>query len=84
MKKTRKKAILQIVNSLLDDKNIQIKECEEEIYNYLDSILFVSLIIKLEEEFKINLSDEDFIMDKFSTINKIDNLIEKYLSISDC
>lgn len=37
----------------------------------MDSIAFITLVIKLEDAFGIEISDEWLIMEKFSTVEKI-------------
>lgn len=42
----------------------------------LDSLNFVRLIVLLEQEFGVSFHDELLIVDHFSTIEKIKNLVE--------
>jgi acyl carrier protein len=44
----------------------------------LNSITSIELIVKLEDEFDIAISDDDLIIDNVCTINKIVQLLEKY------
>lgn len=44
----------------------------------LNSITSIELIVKLEDEFNIAISDDDLIIDNVCTINKIIQLLEKY------
>ncbi len=44
----------------------------------LNSISCIELIVKLEQENEITISDEDLLIDNVCTINSIYNLLEKY------
>jgi len=44
----------------------------------LNSLSSIELVVKLEEEFNISISDEDLIIDNVSTINNIEALLKKY------
>lgn len=50
-----------------------------DITEVFDSIQFVTLIIKLEEEFDIEIDSDDFEAEKFRSIKDIAELIETYL-----
>lgn len=44
----------------------------------LDSINVIYVIGAIEEEFGFSFADEDLLIDKFETINKIVEMIKKY------
>ncbi|MHA7581393.1 acyl carrier protein [Paenibacillus sp. OK003] len=45
----------------------------------LDSIVTIKLIINLEVKFDIQIEDDDLLIENFSTLNKISNLLsQKY------
>ncbi|MDP4094930.1 MAG: acyl carrier protein [Bacillota bacterium] len=46
----------------------------------LNSISCIDLIVKLEEENGISISDEDLLIDNVCTINNIGNLLKRYIS----
>lgn len=60
------------------EKNIQ--GMDEDLLDKLDSIEFVSLIVEIETEFLIEIDDNDYELEKMSTVNKIAELVEKYLN----
>ena len=43
----------------------------------LDSIQMIELITRLEDEFSIELDDEDFDFEVFSTINSLTNFVQE-------
>lgn len=49
----------------------------------LDSIYTVSLLVLLEEKYHIEFTDNDFLLDKFSTLNEIKSMVEKRLKNID-
>lgn len=53
---------------------------DTDLRNYgLNSITSIELIVKLEDEFNISISDDDLIIDNVCTVNKIVQLLEKYV-----
>lgn len=42
----------------------------------LDSINAIELIVRLEEEFEIEVDDDDLLIDNINTINKLISIIE--------
>ena len=71
----QKKKINQIINKLLES---DISNYDMDFRDKLDSLKIVTLIIEIEEQYGIMISDEDFDIEKISTINKICDLINKY------
>ncbi|HDR3523489.1 hypothetical protein C1N66_33165 (plasmid) [Bacillus cereus] len=73
-----KKLVIKTLETVLErkivlDPNINLKD------EGLDSLKTIELIVSLEEEFDIQIDDEDLIIDNFLTIGKMFNLlIEKY------
>ncbi len=49
----------------------------------LDSINVVYIIGALEDEFGFTFADEDLLLIKFETFNKIEKLIKSYISVSE-
>lgn len=44
----------------------------------IDSLRYVELVLVLEEEYSIQIEDEDLIIENFETIDKIIDLINSY------
>lgn len=45
----------------------------------LDSITTISLIILIEEHFNIELDDEDLLFENYSSVERITQMIKKYV-----
>ena len=52
---------------------------EEDITVFLDSLMFVLLIVEIENKFGIEINDDDFDLSKMTSINDISSLIGTYL-----
>lgn len=78
----RRSNVINILSEALDvDINVlsQIGD-DEDICPYgLDSIKGIQAIVLLEEEFHIELDDEDLLIENVNTINKIKKTFEKYI-----
>ena len=73
------KKIYEIMKEVFgEEKNIQ--GLDEDLLAPLDSIEFVSLIVEIETEFLIEIDDQDYELEKMSTVNKIAELVERYLN----
>lgn len=75
----KKNEIVEIVSELLQIEDI------DEIYSTkdlreigMDSILFIQLVIEIENKLNIELDDEDLLIDNFLTIDSIMNMVDKY------
>lgn len=78
----KEKIIKVLAQTLRLDINVIEKYGENENLTSLliKSITTIQLIIKLEEEFDIEIAEEDLNLENFDTINKITTLLEgKYL-----
>ncbi|MBJ7930798.1 hypothetical protein JDS81_16060 [Bacillus cereus group sp. N31] len=81
----KEKIIKVLAQTLRLDINVIEKYGENENLTSLlvKSITTIQLIIKLEEEFDIEIAEEDLNLENFDTINKINTLLEgKYLLAS--
>ncbi len=68
--------IREIVTTLLGtvvDDDVELKSVG------MDSMMFVSLIVCLEEQFLIEIPDEFFLMEKMKTIREIGEIINETL-----
>lgn len=45
----------------------------------MDSMNFIRLVVNLEEQFDIEIKDEDITLANFSSVNSILNIVENYL-----
>ncbi|WES35402.1 phosphopantetheine-binding protein [Ruminiclostridium papyrosolvens DSM 2782] len=78
----RRSDIINILSKALDvDINVlsQIGD-DEDIGQYgLESIRGIQAMVLLEDEFDIELIDEDLLFENINTINKIKKTFEKYI-----
>lgn len=64
--------IIKIVRVILDNESIGTEDADKELMEFgLDSLLFIRMLILLEEELHIKIPEESIFMDKMNTINKI-------------
>jgi len=72
------------VKELLSDLSIDWDSSPEidndtDLRNFgLNSITSIELIVKLEDEYEIAISDDDLIIDNVCTVNRIVQLLSKY------
>lgn len=45
----------------------------------MDSMNFIRLVVELEDQFDIEVDDEDIILENFETVNNICSILSKYL-----
>lgn len=73
--------IVEILNQNLDyNKDLVPKNYTEEFGEHLTSIEFVTFIVEVESAFDIEINDDDFELKNMDTVEKIANLITKYLA----
>ncbi|MGB7606337.1 MAG: acyl carrier protein [Lutisporaceae bacterium] len=76
----------QIISSLaevlgVDRQNLEnIGENESLRLLGLNSIRAIEIIVRLEQEFDIEVSDEDLFIDNIDTLEKVKILIDKYIA----
>lgn len=67
--------IIQLLQVCLDVETIPFSD---DMQLNLDSIQAIKLLVSIEEQFQIQISDEDYSFDHFESIGTIVNLLEKY------
>ncbi|MBR0232470.1 MAG: HAD-IIIC family phosphatase [Synergistaceae bacterium] len=80
-----KKEISGIISNLLNINQEEIDKINDDtnLIDYgLTSILFIKLIVSLENAFKIEFNDSDLVMSKFETVNNILDIVERYCNNS--
>lgn len=73
-------SIRKILSDLeIDRDSLQEIGNDADLRNFgLNSITSIELIVKLEDEFNIAITDDDLIIDNVCTIDRIIQLLEKY------
>lgn len=70
--------LLKIINELLENnEKITINKDESLINLGMDSIAFINLVVIIEDTFKIEIEEEELLMENFLTINSIENLLKR-------
>jgi len=70
-----------IVSRLKSEEKIRTLEYETKLLSLgIDSILALSILVEIEEEFDIEIDDSDLNMDKIQNINSFAELIDSYVS----
>ena len=73
--------VMGILKQILDYNNGLIPTtCTEEFGERLSSIEFVTFIVEIESKFEIEIDDDDFELNNMDTVEKIANLVTRYLS----
>lgn len=77
-----KDEIIEIVGALFEDNVEKSIVGIVDLYEDLgmDSILFISAIVKLEEKFDIIIPDELILMENFSSVDKITKIVVEILN----
>lgn len=72
-----KEKIVEIVNELMKNVNIELSQLDDDLVEFgLDSIIFVQLIVEIEEVFQVDVPDKALYISELNTINKITKLVE--------
>lgn len=78
MKKPHLKEIVEIINSCLDDSVLTLADSDKELINFgMDSITFVSIIVKIEEFYDFQFPDDKLTLADCASISKIYKIINK-------
>lgn len=76
------KRVLKVIKTVTEQSNYSDEEILNNDYSItgmLDSILFVTLVVELEEEFDIIIDDDNLVLEKISTFEAIVNLVKELL-----
>jgi len=70
-----------IVSRLKDQEKIRTLEHDTPLLSLgIDSILALSILVEIEEEFNIEIDDSDLNMDKIRNINSFAELVDNYIN----
>lgn len=73
------KDVKQPIEQLFPEvKNLPVS-FDEDLKGFFNSLKFVSFIVAIEKKYGFSISDDDFVVNKFSTISKISDLINEYM-----
>lgn len=74
--------VIEILQEILDnDIDVETIASSENLMEegILDSMSVVDVVIQIEEKFKIELKNEDMLLDNFKSVDKIIECVEEYL-----
>ena len=72
------KLIIKTLNEILQRDCGSVNENDDLVDYGLDSMKAVELVVELENEYDIEVDDEDLLIENLNTISKINTLIKKY------
>ncbi len=73
-----------IVSRLKDEEKINSLNYETPLLSLgIDSIMALSILVEIEEEFDIEINDSDLNMDKIRNVKSFANLVRDYLGNND-
>ena len=76
-----KKKIIELLAEEMEVPSEELENYESELSEMgLTSLKFISFIVKLEEEFDIEILDSDLLMSNFITLDKLFCTLKKYFS----
>ena len=75
-----KSLVIDLISELLSEKDL-----DNDIIQYIDliddvgmdSITFISLVVQIEDSFKITVPDDVLLMENFKNVDSIVNVVEK-------
>jgi acyl carrier protein len=71
--------IKEILAELLENEEVKEIGLEEDLINYgLDSLHAIELVVSLEEKYSITFEEEDLLLEKISSMDKIISTVQKY------
>lgn len=80
-----KRRIIEILGNILDLSQETLENMPKDINLTdlgLESIKFIQLIVAIEEEFDVEISDDDLILDNFQSLEKLYYTLGKYFHLS--
>lgn len=74
-----RETITELIRNVISlDADREIKDDENLIDLGLDSIKTIEIVVELEDGFDIEIDEDDLMLDNFSTISKIIELVKRY------
>ena len=84
MQEQLKERLESIIKSLMVSFEDNESETISEYLQYMDSIRFIELITTIENEFGIEISNNDLVMENIKSIDVLTDVVKKYLKIKKC
>lgn len=78
------KRIIEIVNLVLPDCSITVDNLNDDLCELgMDSILFIQIVVALEEEFECEIPDEKLLIIEMDTVQKIVDVLQSIYDNQD-
>ena len=80
MTETIKQEVIELISELFKDKGFDVNTLENVDFIDdlgMDSITFISMIVELEMHFDIEVPDDMLLVENFSNLNSINEIIKK-------
>ena len=84
MNEQLKAKLENIIKSLMVSFDNNDCETVSDYLQYMDSIRFIELITTVENEFGIEISNEDLVIENIKSIDVFADVVAKYLKNKDC
>lgn len=76
MKEITVKKVIEIINGIINDTEITTEQLNEDLYEFgMDSMMFIEVVVSLEEEFDCEIPDSKLLISEMNTVNKIYNVL---------
>ena len=77
MKKATVEKVIEIINATIEKEEISYKNIDKKLSDMeIDSIVFIQIIVALEEEFECVIPDSKLLMSELDTVQKISDVLE--------
>lgn len=77
MKELTTAKVFEILNASIDKAPINMDVMDKDLSELgVDSLLFIKIIVAIEEEFKCEIPDEKLLVSEMNTVNKIIRILQ--------
>lgn len=77
MKEITTAEVIEIFNSSIDNAPINMDVLDKDLSELgVDSLLFIKIIVAIEEEFECEIPDEKLLISEMNTVNKIIGILQ--------
>lgn len=78
MKEVTKEKILEIINENMEESVIASNQLNDDLYELgMDSIVFIQIIVKIEEIFECEIPDSKLLISELNTVQKIYDVLQE-------
>ena len=78
MKEVTKEIILDIINENMEESVIASNQLNDDLYELgMDSIVFIQIIVKIEEIFECEIPDSKLLISELNTVQKIYDVLQE-------